>query len=206
MIKKSKYLLYVLVYLIIQYVLGVLFIVLLGFNKGFRLLEYDWKVIFANVIIIIFLTLAFKKHILQYLNELKFSVKKIALYLFIGLIFSTISKFIFIEIYGGDFLFNPPSSLLLSNVLSVVLIAPIAEEIIYRAVPIEYLLKKELPKNWIVFFTSLFFSLIHLPNWSQIIVTFFLGVICSIVYIKERNLFYPIIIHFIYNLISVIIG
>ncbi|WP_345988317.1 CPBP family intramembrane glutamic endopeptidase [Chryseobacterium sp. Chry.R1] len=204
--KNSKYILYLLLYLLIQEITGGVFIVLFGLNKNLRLIEYDWKVAFANILILVVLFIVLREHTKQYISKLNFSRKKIGLHFLMGILFSILSKFIFIKIYGGSFYLKSPDSFLLSNVLSVVLIGPIAEEIIFRVIPIEYLLKKEVPKNWIIFFTSLFFSLVHLPNWPQVIVTFLLGIICSIVYTKERNLLYPILIHFIYNLFSVFIG
>ncbi|MEC3875333.1 CPBP family intramembrane glutamic endopeptidase [Chryseobacterium salviniae] len=206
MIKSSKYILYISLYLLIQEIIGGVFIVLLGLNKNLRLLEHDWKVAFANIFIMIVLFIVLRKHINRYINQLSFSIQKIGLYFLIGIIYSTIFNFIFIEIYGGDFSLKPHNKILLSSILSIVLIGPIAEEIIFRVIPVEYLLKKEVSKNWIIFFTSLFFSLVHLPNWYQVIATFLLGLLCSIIYTKERNLLYPIIIHFIYNAFSVFIG
>lgn len=206
MIKNSKNILIILLYLLIVEILGGVFIVLLGLNVNLRLLEHDWKVVFANILILIVSFIVLKKYIKQYISKLNFSIQKIGLYFLIGIIYSSIFNFIFIEISDGVFALKPFNNLFLSNIISVVLIGPIAEEIIFRVIPIEYLLKKGVQNNGIIFFTSLFFCLVHLPNWSQVVATFFLGILCSIIYIKEKNLLYPIIIHFIYNAFSVFVG
>jgi len=205
MIKSSKKILIILLFLLTQEIFGGLFITLLGLNKHLRFIEYDWKVAFTNILIIIVLFIVLKKHIMRYINQLNFFIQKIGLYFLVGIVYSTIFNFIFIEINRGDFSLKPYNSVSLSTILSVVLIGPIAEEISFRAIPIEYLLQKNVSKKWIVFFTSLFFSFAHLPNWHQVIATFLLGLLCSIIYIKERNLLHPIIIHFTYNVFSVFI-
>lgn len=204
--KKSKFILNVFIFILSEYLFGVFFILLIGINKKIRTIDYDWKVALVNVLVFLLLLLLLKKYIKKYIEKLDFSIKKIGIYFLLGVIYAFISNFIYFAFSINAFSFNPINAHKFSYIISVVLIAPFVEEIIYRVIPIEYLIKKNVTKIWIVSFTSLFFGLVHLPNFSQFFFTFFLGLICSLVYIKERNLIYPILIHFIYNLFSIFIG
>jgi len=85
-------------------------------------------------------------------------------------------------------------------VLSSVIVGPIIEEIIFR-----YLLTDNLRKfnNRVVtiLFASLIFALMH-SGIINIIYTFILGIILNTIYIKNKNLLYPLIVHSSANLIT----
>ncbi|RXM39755.1 hypothetical protein BOQ62_10060 [Chryseobacterium sp. CH21] len=85
--------------------------------------------------------------------------------------------------------------------LSAIFIAPFYEEIINKVLPIEYLLRKNISPTFIIIFISVLFSLSHLPSLEQVFYALILGIMTSLIYIKERNLIYPIIFHFVYNFI-----
>lgn len=83
--------------------------------------------------------------------------------------------------------------------LSVLIIAPIFEELFFRK-----FLFREVLKNYSltvsILVSSICFSLIHLPSYRNLLPTFIFGIIACLIYKKTRNLFYPIILHFLTNL------
>lgn len=84
-------------------------------------------------------------------------------------------------------------------ILSSVIVGPIVEEIIFR-----YILVGKLEKfnNRIVtiLLASLIFSLVH-NGIINIIYTFILGIILNTIYMKNKNLLYPLIVHSSANLV-----
>ena len=83
--------------------------------------------------------------------------------------------------------------------ISVLIIAPMFEELIFRKYIYTELLKKY-SSNLSIFISSILFSLMHLPSYSNLIPTFIFGIICCIIYRKTMNIFYTIILHFFANL------
>lgn len=86
-------------------------------------------------------------------------------------------------------------------ILTVAVIGPICEEIIFRGVILEGLLKKY-DANKAIFFSALIFSIIHLQP-LQIIATFFVGLILGWIYLKTQSLWVCIAIHIINNFVAV---
>jgi membrane protease YdiL (CAAX protease family) len=87
--------------------------------------------------------------------------------------------------------------------ISVIILAPILEEFFFRGFAIEYLKKNGFSNWFIIVFTSLIFGLLHLPGIMQIHL-FFMGAGLAVVYLKEKNIVYPIILHMIFNVIVLI--
>ena len=85
-------------------------------------------------------------------------------------------------------------------ILSSVIVGPIVEEIIFR-----YILVGKLEKfnNRIVtiLLASLIFALMH-NGIINIIYTFILGIILNTIYMKNKNLLYPLIVHGSANIIT----
>lgn len=88
--------------------------------------------------------------------------------------------------------------------IKTICFAAIFEEILFRGIAFEYLKKKSVNKWVILFFTSLLFGLIHLPGLFYFINTFIFAMFVGVVYLKERNLTYPIAMHSLYNLFWII--
>ena len=86
-------------------------------------------------------------------------------------------------------------------ILTVAVIGPICEEIIFRGVILERLLKKYNP-NKAILFSSMIFSIIHLQP-LQVISTFFIGLILGWIYLKTQSLWVCIGIHIINNFVAV---
>ncbi|WP_299213475.1 CPBP family intramembrane glutamic endopeptidase [uncultured Aquimarina sp.] len=83
--------------------------------------------------------------------------------------------------------------------ISVLIIAPIFEELFFRKFLFGELLKKH-SSIVSVIVSSICFSIIHLPSYRNLLPTFIFGIIACLIYKKTRNIFYTIILHFLTNL------
>lgn len=88
--------------------------------------------------------------------------------------------------------------------IRAIILAPILEELFFRKILFNGLLKKYSFVISIIV-SSLLFAFIHIPNWLNLIPTFIFGIICCLIYIKTKNILYPILFHFIGNLISFLV-
>ena len=86
------------------------------------------------------------------------------------------------------------------RLIGAALIGPICEEIIFRGVILEGLLKKYDPMKAVVF-AALIFGIIHLQP-LQVINAFFIALAFGWIYIKTQSLWVCIAAHVIYNAIS----
>lgn len=83
--------------------------------------------------------------------------------------------------------------------ISVLIIAPILEELFFRKFLFAEVLKKySLTVSILV--SSICFSVIHLPSYRNLLPTFIFGIIACLIYNKTRNIFHTIILHFLSNL------
>ncbi len=81
--------------------------------------------------------------------------------------------------------------------LTIAIAAPILEELIFRGVILDGLLKKYSPKKAILI-SSFLFAFLHLNPW-QFIGAMAVGSFAGYIYYKSNNLFLPVIIHFVNN-------
>jgi membrane protease YdiL (CAAX protease family) len=81
--------------------------------------------------------------------------------------------------------------------LTIVIAAPVFEELIFRGIMLNGLLKRYNPTKAILI-SSLLFGLIHLNPW-QFISAFIIGVFAGWIYYKTQKLSFAIIIHMINN-------
>ncbi|RAW00652.1 CPBP family intramembrane glutamic endopeptidase [Pseudochryseolinea flava] len=86
--------------------------------------------------------------------------------------------------------------------LLVVVAAPVLEELIFRGVILDGLLKRYSPRKAIILSSALF-GIIHLNPWQFVAATI-LGVFIGWIYFKTNNLLLCIIIHFANNLLAFI--
>jgi uncharacterized protein len=77
--------------------------------------------------------------------------------------------------------------------MSLVIAAPILEELIFRGIVLDGLLNKYKPST-AIFFSSFLFGFVHLNPW-QFVTGFILGVFAGWVYFQTRSLALTIIIH-----------
>ena len=83
--------------------------------------------------------------------------------------------------------------------ISVLIVAPIFEELFFR----KYMfvaLQKKYSLNISILISSICFSLVHLPSYSNLIPTFLFGVCCCIVYSRTKNILYTMFLHSLLNL------
>jgi len=87
------------------------------------------------------------------------------------------------------------------------ILAAVVEELFFRGFLLKYAMKSKVENKTInlVFFsilTSVLFSVAHMRFDLFIIQYFIFSLICSFIYIKSKNLFYTILFHSFYNIMS----
>jgi membrane protease YdiL (CAAX protease family) len=86
------------------------------------------------------------------------------------------------------------------DLTSAIILAPVLEELFFRKMMFSRLLKKySFTISAVV--SSLCFTLIHIPHWFNLVPVFLFGMICCFIYVKTKNILYPIFFHFTGNLI-----
>ena len=86
-------------------------------------------------------------------------------------------------------------------ILSSVIVGPLVEEIIFRHILINKL-EKFNNKILTILIASFIFSIMH-NGIINILYTFILGIILNTIYLKNKNLLYPLIVHASANLITI---
>lgn len=89
-------------------------------------------------------------------------------------------------------------------VVSICIVAPIYEEVIYRGIMLKGLSKKYNDKVAIVV-SALLFAIMHM-NFQQGINAFLLGIVMGYLYTKTKSLYVSIFAHFINNGVGIIIS
>ncbi len=87
--------------------------------------------------------------------------------------------------------------------IKILLLSPVIEELIFRGIILDGFLSRYSTRKAILL-SSLFFSVLHFSP-LQILYTFILGIFCGWYYSRTRNLLSCIIIHFLNNLIGIIV-
>ena len=90
------------------------------------------------------------------------------------------------------------------NLLTFVLLAPVFEELIFRGIMLDGLLRKTSPLKAILL-SSFLFALVHLNPW-QFISAMVIGLFAGWVYYRTRNLLYPMLIHVTNNALPTLSG
>lgn len=146
-------------------------------------------------------------HIINYKNNVKliynFKPFNIKFLLFLILIVWMLQTLIFIPlnncfIFKQDYYFN------WFYFFGAIIIAPIFEEIIFRNILLNSLLNKYNSKKSIIISACLF-GLIH-GNFFQIIFSTIMGLLFGMVYVKNKNIAYTIVLHFCNNMFVFIIN
>ncbi len=84
--------------------------------------------------------------------------------------------------------------------LTAVIAAPILEELIFRGIILEGLLRNYNPLKAIVV-TNLLFGIAHMNPW-QFVGAFLIGIFISWIYMKTRSIILPVLMHLANNLLS----
>ncbi len=160
------------------------------FNNTFAIADF-LSHIFAAILALITI---YKLEWEQFIVLKKGKLKNMILYFFLAVILAIGYKIL----TTGTL--KPQSNVSAWFVLSVLIIAPTIEEIVFRGLPFEYLSKKGVNKWYTISISTLLFGLAHLPFYSFFDIQFFIfGFILMMIYMKERNLIYCMLTHFTYN-------
>jgi len=142
--------------------------------------DYKWRVPSLIGIVLIFYT---------------FSLTTYWLYLLIQDSFFILEPFI-VKPFPGS------SLLLIAMMIKSTVTGPIVEEFICRGLLLNRLIKKTNMWGGILI-SSLVFAALHLQT-EKLIATFLFGIIASLIYLKTKNLFIPILIHILHNSLAFI--
>lgn len=105
-----------------------------------------------------------------------------------------------VKTFDSTFATATSSHMYLWTFLSVALLGPIIEEIIFRGVLFTEL-NRYFSGTMVVFITSIYFGLWH-SNPIQMVYTMILGVILGLSYVATRNMWFPLMIHLLNNMLS----
>ncbi len=167
-------------------------------------------VVFLIVILLIYLIR--KENVLKQLDLRKIRfigiIPLILSGIFLNVFFTGLMSYIpipeiYIESYVESYSIVEQGSFLIS-IISTLVIAPIVEEIVFRAL-VYGKLKKGMPKVVAAIISALLFAFMH-GNIIWGIYTFILGIILVWIYEKFKSLTANIIVHFSFNLVGVIFG
>ena len=126
----------------------------------------------------------------------------------LSMVFVGVALMLFPQSFGEvagleEFLYGGEQSLLVA-VLVIALLPAICEEALHRGAILSHL--RSLRSDWlIVLIMGAFFGLFHL-NFSRFLSTATLGVLFSYLMVKRNNIVLPMLMHFLNNLISTLIG
>ncbi|MGB5435081.1 MAG: CPBP family intramembrane glutamic endopeptidase [Maribacter sp.] len=181
--------------LLLELVLSVaLSVVIARFSIDFNISFFLSSLIVGILVLLFFYrTAIFKQTFIS-----KFNFKAILPYILLTLVTAVLTRIIL----GKPWAYHLPDNL--SGFLftfGLLVLAPFFEELCYRGLAFEYLLKKNISKVLIVIVTTTIFTLGHFPFSNATIGVLLLSLITSVVYLRERNIWYCIGIHFTYNLL-----
>ncbi|MGQ7871685.1 lysostaphin resistance A-like protein [Bacillus sp. 1A] len=87
--------------------------------------------------------------------------------------------------------------------ISIVLLAPLVEEFVFRYAAIN-ILTRRFKQTWSILISSLFFSIMHF-DFPFIFGYFFIGLVLAVVYVRTNRLLVSFVVHASMNLIVVIL-
>ena len=180
----------------------ILFLIQFVLNE-LNIIHIDFKYMYLVII----------AYILFKLRDCIFSLKQDFLSIFS---FETIKNVLFVVIlnifisYGFLYLANflsanfnlnslLPFSITYGNMIFIILISPIAEELIFHGVILNRL-KLVVPLLFSIFISSLLFAALH--SFGSIFSAFIFAVCMAILYLKTDNILVPIFAHFLNNLFA----
>ncbi len=219
-IHKSGYI--ILIYFVMTQFVGIIGVQLLAKTgwydiqgnqqQAIQQLLVHWDLIgFSLMLIIIFLI--YSKEII---NDQKLSIKlsrNSFIWILVGIIFvflaqivgSMLDKTIFQLTTQSANTSNTVAAAVISPValISIVLLAPLVEEFVFRYAAINILMSK-FKRTWSILISSSFFSIMHF-DFPFIFGYFLIGVILALVYVHTKRLLVSFVVHASMNLIVVIL-
>lgn len=176
--------------------------------EGLKFMPSISSIYLFEIIFITIVSILFKINLNFQLKKVKGIALKLVLTLTLAAISLGIIKY---------FNFETPFKHLDNYILQLIVLAPIIEELIYRHVLFGLLSKKKIDNQNHLFFNSMLFSFSHaiaffsLPSvfypfiFLQLFYTFALGWIMTKSRIDHLGIQVPILLHFIFNLIFLIV-
>ena len=205
---------------ILLFILEVVIVVIADFLLGYDIIqtnaiEHYMGIIniipsciaFSVVLFVIFKMNIKREDIAKKVNDIEWKIVLLLLILNVGMFFFDRPCFDFTRMLDvinkveiAPYMNYSGSNLsLFYKCVSVVIVAPVFEELFFRKYLFVELYKKYSFRISIIV-SSICFSLIHLPSYRNLIPTFLFGIICCIIYTKTKNILYTIILHSISNL------
>ncbi|MGE6486886.1 CPBP family intramembrane glutamic endopeptidase [Paenisporosarcina sp. NPDC076898] len=121
-----------------------------------------------------------------------FSLTSYWFYIYVQDSLVTLNPFVILPPTGSTFL-------LILMMITSTLTRPISEEFVFRGLLLNRLIKKT--NMWSgILISSLIFASVHM-HLEKMIATFLFGVIASLLYLKTKSLFVPILLHIVHNAI-----
>ena len=193
-----------------------LFILLFISIGGLKFLNVSFNFNYVYLVIIIYFILKFRNSFFEFKQDLfeifsQFSFKSIFSIVLLNIFFSYgmlyLSNYLvqIVNLNGNYFgLFFPSMSLNseifgIMGLLSVVLISPIVEELVFRGVFLNKL-RMIVPTTFAILISSLLFASLH--SFGSIFSAFIFAICMAILYLKSENILVPIFGHFLNNLIG----
>ncbi|KLA14736.1 hypothetical protein B4158_6236 [Bacillus cereus] len=181
-------------------------------QQAIQQLLVHWELIgFSLMLIIIFLI--YSKELI---NDLKLSIKlsrNSFIWILVGIIFVFLAQMVGSVLDKSVFQLTTQSANTSSTVaaaaispvalVSIVLLAPLVEEFVFRYAAINILMSK-FKKTWSILISALFFSIMHF-DFPFIFGYFLIGVILAVVYMRTNRLLVSFVVHASMNLIVVIL-
>ena len=160
----------------------------------------------SKITLFLLVILPFTYYYRIYIRIAKVNFKKLFIYLVIFLGLKVIYQLIFFSNIRTTFFEDLSENYFLLYFLTKITIIPILEELFFRNFALEYLIDKGKNKVISISIISIIFGLAHTSlgmmgffQWGTLIYFTVFSVLLCLVYLRERNVVYPIILHSLYN-------
>ena len=156
----------------------------------------------VHLSMLIYGQISLKSKILNSRVSLVQFAKLFALFIVFFLIVDTLGVFIKLPSFSSSIFENEFKQNQTQFFIVIVIIAPILEELIFRGLILDYLLKHK-PEKTSILLSGLIFGLIHVSP-DQVFFAFLGGIFLGYVYIKSQNILVPIFFHALNNALNFI--
>ncbi|MED2186108.1 type II CAAX endopeptidase family protein [Bacillus wiedmannii] len=181
-------------------------------QQAIQQLLIHWELIGFSLTLIIFF-LIYRKELM---NDTKLSIKlsrSSFVWILVGIILVFLAQMVGCLLDKSVFQLTTQSANTSSTVaaaaispvalISIVLLAPLVEEFVFRYAAINILMAK-FKQTWSILISSLFFSIMHF-DFPFIFGYFLIGVILAVVYVRTNRLLVSFVVHASMNLIVIIL-
>ncbi|MBP3223263.1 MAG: CPBP family intramembrane metalloprotease [Actinomycetaceae bacterium] len=134
------------------------------------------------------------------LQHLLFMACLVIIFWAVGVGSATTLNYYFPDKTFEDYSTSMTSAGTIALLISSIVIAPLIEEILFRALLLDSLIRSTTPVRAIII-SSAIFTILH-GTWTHILFTFSLSVLLSLIYLHTGNVVYTIGGHFLFNTLS----